>query len=699
LNAGLKNEQGISRINPEYLFYDENFEKAISGSNLPENVQPSMYIYDLSTSAITDNEGLTVSPGWQGDPSVGNKLQYWYSWLMRLAGNIPINQNLLNDTSLRDYLDSFAHEATCNLTEQQKSIINRMYRTIMVPATEMDTLNKMEEKKRFFPMYLETSFATSPQGDVGEIIEKNKTSSPVLEYLHAGSGRDKVYEIRADYLIGDFIDFPDDDMFKNVYLSKPLRVTELYEALNYGSHREVIDSLVISAHGLEPVTREELTVAQDANRARAFINVRSALSSRAKKYFSYLGRKTESPSEALGYRLTKRDEEGTKIQDIIFGNSGETKTINYVDTQVKYDKKYQYELSEFRLAVGTEYELFVVDAREPRELRTLNRDEIPDTLPPQQVFYDIVSIEKPTTQVIEVPIYGSFYEIPEFPGMEKGSDYPLANIMSHPPTAPDLQVLPLLDNFREIKLNTQLSTGEYVGSQALKVINVGQNEEKLQALYEYQKQFENYGLKPGHLEYKNEGVEEIQKVILLRSTGLNFAAPSYDDLYASFTMGEERVLSLNPVGDEEEVVSFDVLDTLETNVYYYYTCYVEDVHGNPSLPAPIYRVRLVYEKGLFVPEIELFQYKPISTKAPSRRFSRFIRIGASDIQTFPFFDLGPDGDMQGTKNLASVQGSTVTGNSFVFRLTSRDTGRKFDIKLTFNEKVLEEDDENTLCNE
>jgi len=268
--------------------------------------------------------------------------------------------------------------------------------------------------------------------------------------------------------------------------------------------------------------------------------------------------------------------------------------------------------------------------------------------------------------------------------------------MSHPPTAPDMQVLPLLDNFRQIKINIQLGTGTYTGANALKIIDTGQNKEKLQALYTYQKQFENYGLQPGHLEYKNEGIEDIRKVVLLRSRELDLTVSSYEELYASFTAtdAEQRILSMNAEDGDETVISFDVLDTLDTNVYYYYTCYVEDVHGNPSLPAPIYRVRLIYEKGLFIPEIELFQFKPISNKAPTRRFARFIQIAASDIQTFPFFDRDPEGVLRGTKNLASQQGNTVVGSSFIFRLTSRDTGRKFDIKVSFGEKLTEEEDEN-----
>tara|TARA_Y100000593_G_scaffold30099_1_gene59688 strand:- start:5750 stop:8803 length:3054 start_codon:yes stop_codon:yes gene_type:complete len=698
LDEGPPRAIGFSQINPEYLFYDKNYEKTVSGSNIPENVQPSMYIYDLFTSAIIDNDGLRLSPAWQGNPVAGNTLQKEYAVSATLEGNIPENQNLLNDTSLRDYLDVYSHKATCDLTAEQKITIDRSLKSVMFPATEIGILKKLEEKKKFFPMYIQPSFATSDQGDVGKIIEENKVSSAVLESLRASEGAEQSYQVFTDYVVTN----EDGNGFSISTTNlgtKPFRSTSIFEALEFGMNDEVIESLVVSEKGIEPITRFRLTNSQKENLQRALLNSRSTIKPKVLNYFNYLGKDTESPSESLGYRLSKYNQEGTKIQDILFANTGESQTITYVDTQVKYDTKYRYELSEFRLVVGTQCEVLVIDADEPLSLLTNDPQEIPNTMNPALVTYDIRSYEKPVVQVLEVPIYGTFFEDPQDPRVARCISYPIVNIMSHPPCAPDIQVLPLLDNFRQIKINTQLGTGNYTGDHALEFINVGQNAEKIQALYQYQRQFENYDLRPGHLEYKNEGIEEIQKVILLRARALDFTVPSYNDLYASFASGGIRTLSLDPEENVETVVSFDVLDTLETNTYYYYTCYVEDNHGNPSLPAPIYRVRLVYEKGLFIPEIELFQYTPISTQMPTRRFARFMRVEASDIQTFPFFDLDSEGVIQGTKNLASVHGSPVVGNTFVFRLTSRDTGRKFDIKLTFDEKAPEEEDENTLCND
>jgi hypothetical protein len=407
---------------------------------------------------------------------------------------------------------------------------------------------------------------------------------------------------------------------------------------------------------------------------------------------------TQSHSEALGYRLIKFDSDDQKVQEIIFGNNLETKEIRYVDTQVKYDKNYRYELSEFRLSVSTQYEM-VVFGQEPAEFAQQSDQDKPDTLPPSRVLYEIETIETPVVEVIEVPIYGSFYSVQDLPGLEFGISYPQVRVMDRPPAAPDLQVLPLLDNYRQVKVVVHPNTGDYTGDYALPIINIPGSQEKIQSLFDYQKQFENYGLRTGYLEYKNEGTDEIRKVRLLRTRDLDLTVPEYNDLYISFftsETGEVRTLSTDPDAGEETVVSYDILDDLQINTYYYYTCFVEDVHGNPSLPSPIYRVRLVYEKGLYVPEIELFNFKPTSNKVSTKKFARFIQIAASEIQSFPFTERDENNVLTGIKNLASQQGKSVSDGTFVFRFTSRDTGRKFDLKINVREKTITPEEGNIL---
>ncbi len=213
----------------------------------------------------------------------------------------------------------------------------------------------------------------------------------------------------------------------------------------------------------------------------------------------------------------------------------------------------------------------------------------------------------------------------------------------------------------------------------------------------YQRRLENYTLPSRHLGYRNESIYEVLKTTVYRTTSLNTMVSSYNELYASFNpVNNEDVLKREYIIGESDnseitsVQSFDFLETLEPNTEYFYTATVEDVHGNPSNPSPIYRVRLLYDKGLYIPEVDLFSFTPVQTHIPSRKFARFLHIEASDIQTFPFVEDNEDGVQVGTRNLGTELGSSINGKNFVVRLTSRDTGRKIDLKLSFGQRDINE---------
>ena len=109
---------------------------------------------------------------------------------------------------------------------------------------------------------------------------------------------------------------------------------------------------------------------------------------------------------------------------------------------------------------------------------------------------------------------------------------------------------------------------------------------------------------------------------------------------------------------------------------------MEDVHGNPSNPSIIYRVRLLLEKGLLIPEVETVSPSKISTTKPQKDLTRFLQIGPSMIQSEPFLRQTNDGEVT-ERSIGATLNKSIEDQSYIVRLTSKDTGRKFDIKLNF----------------
>lgn len=441
---------------------------------------------------------------------------------------------------------------------------------------------------------------------------------------------------------------------------------------------------------------------------------------------SIISPKILNSSEALGYRISKTNGDSQNvIQNIMLGNGAGDLATTYVDTQIKYGKDYKYDLYEYRLVNSVKYRFFVICKNMPDMLiRTylglgsapgetpefrLSRaqSELVESLYPanpnlpmtnEPITFEIYSKSTPNPTIIEVPVIAEPLRtgLPEEISSEaKGIDYPRVKVLDRPPTSPTLTVFPIKNSNNRTKININLETGAYIGDNALDIINIGGSSNLLDEHYQYQKQFQKYDLPEGRLEFKNEGIGQVKNVLLYRTTEMNFDVETYNDLYASFDPSGSAVLvrkytdSLSEVVEDEGMTyvrSYDILDDLEPNKRYYYTCVVQDVHDSPSNPSTIFQVRLVSDKGLVLPEITTVEPKKISHKSPTKDLVRYVQIDASNIQSFPYVVQEEDG-IKGERSLGASLGTPVEGKDYIVRFTSKDTGRKFDLKLNFIVKV------------
>ena len=703
LGNGAEQQDTGAKIDPEYSLYNKTYENAISGSFVTEAVLPNFYIYNLYASSYLGENGFRKTDAWQGNTVANHVSEIQYRDQLSLAGIIPETSLPTGGPESVDYLNRFSVALRSDeFTEETKVTVASKTQSMIFPATDGDMLWSQRRQRTGLPMHIETSFTPEDIGPVGEVIKNSGISTIVLESLLKAQDDGAIpvnYNTTSDYVVGRLLGTPEDKYVSSVNLGeRPYKVHDISRILNFGTNGEVITSLVVTEKGLEPVTGVTLSNEQVREIGRAKRQIRSSLRWLTPNYSDILRSRISLSSESLGYILRKFDINGNLMQEILFGNTGDLQILSYIDTQVKYNTQYTYELSEFRLVYSPTYDLFMADSILPEFLSTYpdyesigdNRANYVDSN--MNPYYDIYTSENPEGLIIELPIYGSFYEIPNFSNLEGSVDYPTAKILDYPPTTPEMQILPLLSNYRQIKINIQQNTGDYIGKQSLDVVPLLDTEIRLAELYDYQSQFEYYILAQGKLGFKNEGINEIISARLYRTTELDRAVTEYSELYRSFgnDQAESALMTIDPsLSLENSVLAFDMIDTIEPNQYYYYTCIVEDVHGNPSNPSPIYRVRLVYEKGLYIPEIEVYNHIPLSNKIPTRKFARFMQIQASDIQTFPFVDIDENGAAVGTKNLAERTGDGLAGQEFIVRLTSRDTGRKFDVKVSFDEKLTE----------
>ena len=71
-------------------------------------------------------------------------------------------------------------------------------------------------------------------------------------------------------------------------------------------------------------------------------------------------------------------------------------------------------------------------------------------------------------------------------------------------------------------------------------------------------------------------------------------------------------------------------------------------------------------------------------KSPTKPMARFLEVKASDLQSYVYNSLDDDGNVISERGVVSESRDQVQNNHFLVRVTSKDTGRKFEINLVFN---------------
>jgi hypothetical protein len=406
-------------------------------------------------------------------------------------------------------------------------------------------------------------------------------------------------------------------------------------------------------------------------------------------------------SETIIYKLKKiavatPDTAEKEIQNFYFPNVEKDDVIRYVDTQVKYNKMYRYELYGYSLVYGSEIFLSLLEL--PRSWEAVEGEPL---------SIQITSQSTPKLKVIEYPIFARSWLDANLAGV----CYPDVIIQDRPPIAPEVQIYPFRKDYRAVMMNFQAGIGSYIGEEALKYIPLSDDDATFMAYQSHeQRRLLNYSLPPGHLEFRNEGYEEIKEIEIFRTTEINKNPVDEMDLYRSFAGTLTKVLRLVSGEEERELLEeaaltdrsalteyvegLDFEDDIALNVPYYYTFRAVDMHGNFSNPSSIFRVELQYDRGLYIPYITSYAPQYPAQKSPSMKFDRFIEIGAAFLQTEVFDDYDEDGNLTDqSKGLlgSSTPENRFSNNEYLVRITSRDTGRKIDLKIDFNESERLED--------
>ena len=396
------------------------------------------------------------------------------------------------------------------------------------------------------------------------------------------------------------------------------------------------------------------------------------------------------------------------IQSFLIPNVPGVDFANYVDTQVKHDKGYYYQIYAHTLVIGTRYEQDQFPTKDDLQAW---KDSTPEN---QKDSVQTLSwLYKPDVSLIRVPYYNTIstangvVSAPENKGAEFSKDYSLSAlettlVWNNPPVFPDATFLPLYGEKNKILINANFNTGEYVLEPSM-LKETSQSSwsswSEVGVLQTFKSRIGQKKLQ-GPITFKGDdfcGSIEIFRIDKKPTSYQDFM-PSSKNLIATVGHGKSN---------------FGFIDsTLEPNKNYYYMVRETDVHKNHSNPSPIYLARIVHKDAEPPYTIfKMFFIEELQDKKETffKKFMKYIRLQPSLEQRIINEDVLEDYTGSELKNnqdscfdlsvgINEVKKS-VWGKKFKFRFTSKKTGRKFDLNLQVNNIQKLEKDYNSSTGE
>ena len=356
-----------------------------------------------------------------------------------------------------------------------------------------------------------------------------------------------------------------------------------------------------------------------------------------RSYREVLGGQT-AYNETLVYEIEKTSPDDSQVMQRTFiPNLDSLTLLRYIDTQVKYNKEYTYEIFAHQFILGTEY-------------------TYGDGYTKAQSTEDLTAIfsvtEKPSLKIARIPIF------------KKN-----ARLLDAAPLPPNVELVPYKGVFNEFLILLSGNSGDI---EEMPVIITDADTDF------YKKYREARGLdEDAPIRFANDdaaGRFEIYRT--------DVAPKSYEDFRTN----------LYEIIGSIDAASASMKSKVQTNKKYYYTFRAIDQHDNRSNPSPVYQVEIVENNGMMFFLSSVYQFPTMEDKTThTRTFQRFLKINPNMIQslvnveeTFPdaWVDVSSAYELPLKEVILGKAEHDVWEKNFKLRVTSKHTGRKFDINLT-----------------
>ena len=796
----------VARTNYTYNYYMRQYEQAIT--QIQEALYPDLYVFYLEKNrAQTAGEGISplssLSPdAYEINPTTPDLLNpgynedFIYSDFITLDRTIPgvfINsmrgtgpaREKIGESDAAKYFDRWASfygvaangvpVSNPNSPEVLDELTLR-YKNIIVPKTTQRLAQESYNSyKVLFPMYTEIDY---PQINSGEFI----TAGGEIRALN-NLMRDTLSDFQQ--LDGAAGAFSSPQFSSNLsFVEKHQRVNQAGQRYPFienqpvGTQRRVYDfqewlesfgsidpTIVDGANfiflknfdglGFEDIPYPSAADPGLANDMEEIQTITANLVSSYIRTYQDLLRGDRAYSEDLFYRINKYtvNEFGSRsiypIKSYFILNTPESSArINLIDTQLRYNRTYQYEIFNCRLVIGSETRftsgqalqwflgppnIFESGTGVPRQAETLSGDfkdfnlfsapepsgdsadsddiygepgagipagfdggggtaaaldyaagttDVEDAMGGSTVsFNGVGSIWTPYVAdfTVETTPAIKIIELPFVRPYDGDLSFGRGTMLDSPPMPPEIDVVP----YRGVDYLILLLMNTGAGAEDFEPV-VFNPEEQIYVL-----KLQEMILDPSEkkIRYKND--DPSTQFEVYRMEAKPYSYEDFKDNFRATVKTESEQNGFRPAS------SAALKDLIQPNKKYYYMFRAIDLHGHVSPPSPVYEIQLVNNDGAVYPIIKVIEFESVeNVKVPLKKVNRFLQISPTFAQAqLDAAALVAANDEEslvraptGTDLPLGIEQEKVWGKKFKIRVTSKKTGKKMDLNITFKKK-------------
>ena len=350
----------------------------------------------------------------------------------------------------------------------------------------------------------------------------------------------------------------------------------------------------------------------------------------------------EAYNETVIYEIVKSSTQA-ELQRIFIPNTSELDILHYIDTQVKYDKEYTYDIYAHQLIVGTQYNY--------------------------TNYYD-TSQQGITSRYMEFNVnYGPSLKIARLPIYKQNT-----KILDAAPVWPNVSLIPYKGVSNKFLINLSSNVGDY----DMQPIIINDQDATFAENFRMARQL----FPDDPINFKSD--DPVKRFEIYR---MDTPPTAYTDFIGHLLTIEESTTAT--------AVSY--VDNILPNQKYYYMFRATDVHNNRSNPTDVYQVEIQEFDGMifFYTSIYIFE-DPVDKNNnvnTSRSFRRYLKINPNLVQSLvneseTFAQTGGTTSAYNANKVIlgkageTVWSSDVSPKKFKIRVTSKNSGKKFDLNLT-----------------